>query len=245
MSYNSWPSGKLPKDWQRPEPEIIKEQGYDWDDPRDIIEIFENKLAKFAGSKYAVVTDTCSNALFLSLQYRISNNELKVGQEIIIPCNTYVSVPMQIIHSGLKPVFRKVYWSGMYELINSNIFDSAARFTQNMYIGDDSMQTLSFQIKKRLPIGKGGAILTNSLDAYNWLKLASYDGRDLKTEYTSQQHVKIMGWHYYMTPEDAARGIILFDKLPLDNNDTMDSEHYTDLSKISVFNNYVDKDMSV
>ena len=118
MSYNSWPSGKLPKDWQRPEPEIIKEQGYDWEDPRDIIEIFENKLAKFAGSKYAVVTDTCSNALFLSLQYRISNNELKVGQEIIIPCNTYVSVPMQIIHSGLKPVFKKVYWSGMYELIN-------------------------------------------------------------------------------------------------------------------------------
>jgi hypothetical protein len=48
-----------------------------------------------------------------------------------------------------------------------------------------------------------------------------------------------------MTPEDAARGIILFDKLPLDNNDTMDSEHYTDLSKISVFNNYVDKDMNV
>ena len=43
MSYNSWPSGKLPKDWQRPEPEIIKEQGYDWEDPRDIIEIFENK----------------------------------------------------------------------------------------------------------------------------------------------------------------------------------------------------------
>jgi len=132
MAYNSWPSGKLPEDWQRPEPKIIKEQGYDWKDPRDIIEIFEKKLAEFAGSKYVVLTDTCSNALFLSLQYRIYKNELKIGQEITIPCNTYVSVPMQIIHTGLKPVFKKVYWSGLYELINADVFDSAARFTKDM-----------------------------------------------------------------------------------------------------------------
>jgi dTDP-4-amino-4,6-dideoxygalactose transaminase len=235
----------LPEDWQRPEPKLIKEQGYDWKDPRDIIEIFEKKLAEFAGSKYVVLTDTCSNALFLSLQYRIYKNELRIGQEITIPCNTYVSVPMQIIHSGLKPVFKKVYWSGLYELINADVFDSAARFTKDMYVGGNSLQTLSFQIKKKLPIGKGGAILTNSLDAYNWLKLASYDGRDLKTDYTSKQHIKIMGWHYYMTPEDAARGIILFDKLPIDNKDSMDSEHYPDLSDISVFDKYVDKDLNV
>lgn len=244
MSYNSWPSGKLPKEWQRPEPDIIKEQGYDWKDPRDIIEIFENKLAQFAGSRYAVVTDTCSNALFLSLQYRISNGDLKIGEEITIPCNTYVSVPMQIIHSGLTPVFKEIYWSGLYELVNSNIFDSAARFIKDMYVGENSLQTLSFQIKKRLPIGKGGAILTNSLEAYNWLKLASYDGRDLKTDYTSKQHIKLMGWHYYMTPEDAARGIILFDRLPIDSKDTMNSDHYTDLSKISVFDKYVDTEIN-
>jgi dTDP-4-amino-4,6-dideoxygalactose transaminase len=245
MSYNSWPSGKLPEDWQRPEPEIIKEQGYDWKDPRDIIEIFENKLAEFAGSKYAVVTDTCSHALFLSLQYRIFSKELKIGQEVAIPCNTYVSVPMQIIHSGLRPVFKKIYWTGLYELINTNIFDSAARFVKDMYVGEDSLQTLSFQIKKRLPIGKGGAILTNSLEAYDWLKLASYDGRDLKTDYTSQHHMKMIGWHYYMTPEDAARGIILFDKLPVNDKDSMDSDHYPDLSKISVFNEFVNKEMNV
>ena len=234
MTYNSWPSGKLPKDWQRPEPDFIKKQGYDWTDPRDIIEIFEGKLAKFSGSKYAVVTDTCSNALFLSLQYRILNNEIKIGQEIEIPCQTYVSVPMQIIHSGLKPVFKEKYWSGVYELINANVFDSAARFTEGMYVG-----------KEKLPIGKGGAILTDSLDAYNWLKLASYDGRDLKTSYTSDQHIKIMGWHYYMTPEDAARGIILMDQLPRENKDTMDSDHYTNLSKITLFSGLVNQGMNV
>lgn len=245
MTYNSWPSGKLPKDWQRPEPDFIKNQGYDWKDPRDIIEIFEGKLAEFSGSKYAVVTDTCSNALFLSLQYRILNNEIKIGQGIEIPSQTYVSVPMQIIHSGLKPVFKEIYWSGVYELVNSNVFDSAARFTEGMYVGKDALQTLSFQIKKKLPIGKGGAILTDSHDAYNWLKLASYDGRDLKTSYTSDQHIKMMGWHYYMTPEDAARGIILMDQLPRENKDTMDSDHYTDLSKILVFSEYVNQGTNV
>lgn len=238
MTYNSWPLGDLPISWQRPEPGMIKNQGYSWQDPREIIDIFENKLAKFAGSKYAVVVDCCSNALFLSLQYRINNQELQVGQEIEIPNQTYVSVPMQIIHAGLKPKFTKKYWTGVYELINADIFDSAARFTESMFVGKNSLQTLSFQIKKRLPIGKGGAILTNSATAYEWLKLASYDGRDLKTKYNSVEHVKSLGWHYYMTPEDAARGIILMDQLPNENADTMDSNNYPDISVLPIFSKF-------
>ena len=37
-----------------------------------------------------------------------------------------------------------------------------------MYIGGDNFQTLSFQIKKRLPIGRGGMILTDD-KKYDWL----------------------------------------------------------------------------
>jgi dTDP-4-amino-4,6-dideoxygalactose transaminase len=229
VTYNSWPLGTLPKEWQRPEPDMLKEQGYDWHDPREIIDIFESKLAKYAGSRYAIVVDCCSNAIFLSLQYRIFKGEVKIGQDIIIPSQTYVSVPMQIFHSKLKPVLEYRNWSGIYELINADIFDSAARFTKDMFVGGNSLQTLSFQIKKRLPIGKGGAILTDSLEAYSWLKLSSYDGRNLSIPYNSPNHVEKIGWHYYMTPEDAARGILIMDKLPSVNQDTMDFNHYPNL----------------
>ena len=232
FKYNSWPLGKLPKEWQRPEPQLIRELGYQWDDPRDIVEIFENKLAKFAGSKYAVTTDCCSNAIFLSLKYR--NYEGKIS----VPKNTYTSVPMQVLHSGAELEFRDEEWTGIYELTPVNIFDGAARFSPDMYEGGDSLHILSFQIKKRLPIGRGGAILTDSLEAYEWLKLASYDGRDLTTGYDSENHISMMGWHYYMTPEDAARGIWLMDQLPTDLPDTLGSINYPDLSSMKVFKDY-------
>lgn len=227
--YNSWPLGRLPKEWQRPEPELIRESGYQWEDARDIIDIFEAKLAKYAGSKYAVATDCCTNGIFMCLRFR------EVKGLVSIPTNTYVSIPMQIIHAGATPLFKEIEWSGIYELGNTGIFDGAARFTSGMYVGGDGLQVISFQIKKRLPIGKGGAILTDSLEAYNWLKLASYDGRDLNSPYDSVSHVKSFGWHFYMTPEDAARGILLMDRLPLTNDDTMDWTHYPSLQNMEIF----------
>ena len=86
--YNAWPIGNVPKEFQRPELDQIKELGYDWEDPRDVVDIFEKKVAKFAGSRYAVAVDCCTHGLFLALQcikrYR------KNLAEIIIPKNTYI-----------------------------------------------------------------------------------------------------------------------------------------------------------
>lgn len=220
----------MPIEWQRPEPALLRESGYEWEDPRDIVGIFEKKLADFAGSKYAVAVDCCSNAIFLSLKYR--NIE---GSSVSIPRHTYISVPMQIMHAGGIPDVVDFQWSGIYELGSTNVFDGAARFTRDMYVGSDALQTLSFQIKKRLPIGRGGAILTDSFEAYEWLKLATYDGRDLNSPYDSEDHVRAIGWHYYMTPEDAARGILIFDQLPEIMEDTMDSSHYPDVSVMAPF----------
>ena len=66
--FNSWPSGKLPINFQRPELDLIKQLGYDWTDPRDVVDIFEKKVAKFAGSKYAVSVDCCTNGIFFFLK---------------------------------------------------------------------------------------------------------------------------------------------------------------------------------
>lgn len=229
MTYNSWPLGKLPEHLRRPEPEQLKVLGYHWEDPRDIIGIFEEKLATYSGSRYCALVDCCSNGLFLALKARGLKNEL-----ISIPSRTYASVPMQIIHSGNSYRLTDQEWSGIYQLGKTGIWDSAARFTKDMFIGNGAMQVLSFQIKKRLPIGRGGAVLTDSWEEYNAIKLMSYDGRDLLTPYTDQNHIKTLGYHFYMTPEDAARGIMIMDGLHDVNEDTMDSSHYPDLREIGL-----------
>jgi len=230
--YNSWPLGKLPKEFQRQEPDKIKELGYNWNDPREIVDIFEEKVSKYAGSRYAVSCDCCSHGIFLSLQYLKSIGELKNNDIITIPNRTYVSVPMQIIHCGLKVEVEDIEWIGIYQLKGSRIWDSAVRWTKDMYIGNDALQVLSFQIKKRVPIGKGGMILTDSEDAYKWLKFASYDGRNLKTPYEDENHVNMIGYHMYMTPEDAARGIILMDSVPEINEDSESYLNYTEIRDI-------------
>ncbi len=228
--YNPWPIGKVPKEFQRPELDRLKELGYDWSDPRDVVTMFEEKVAKFAGSKYAVSVDCCSHGIFLSLKYLQHKKELEIDGVLSIPKMTYVSAPIQIIHAGNKVQFEDLEWSGVYLLKGSRVWDGAVRWNKDMYVGLNALQVVSFQIKKRIPIGKGGIILTDDFEAYKWLKLASYDGRDLNTPYTDENHLRMLGYHMYMTPEDAARGIILMDNTPEENEDTGNSKTYVDVT---------------
>lgn len=228
-SYNSWPLGKLPSEWQRPEPGQLRSLGYEWDDPRDIVDIFERELSSYTGAPNVVLTDCCTNAIFLSLYYEHRIIGRAFDDPLEIPAQTYVSIPMVLSQLGIPFRFKAEEWSGEYKITGTNIWDSAARFTSNMFRGGADTQCLSFQIKKQLPIGRGGAILTENEDFARWAKLASYDGRDLKTPYDSPNHVTGLGWHMYMTPEDAARGILLLNDQPATNSDTMTSSHYPDL----------------
>ena len=77
-------------------------------------------------------------------------------------------------------------------------------------------------------------ILTDDYDAYRWLKKASYDGRDLEVYYPDDEF-EMLGWHMYMTPEDAARGILIMDQLPEINEDSGCWENYSDLSNKEIF----------
>jgi hypothetical protein len=65
--------------------------------------------------------------------------------------------------------------------------------------------------------------------AYKWLKMASYDGRDLNLHIPMK--TMSVGYHMYMTPEDAARGIIIIDTVPDINPDTGNSKTYVDVEK--------------
>lgn len=197
--------------------------------PFKIVRMFEEEIAEYAGSKYAVSVDSCTNALFLCCKY------LAV-KEVTIPCKTYLSVPMSIIHSGAKVVFDKNpstnHWNGIYQLKPYPIYDSAKRLTSNMYI-KDSFMCLSFHIKKQLPIGKGGMILTDDADAVDWFKKARYEGRN--EVYYKEDNIKTLGWNMYMTPQQAASGLALFQNYPEHSEDQVENNGYRDLTEFDVF----------
>ena len=230
MGYNAWPNGQVPKELQRPELDQLKESGYLFDDAREVVTMFENKVAKFAGSKYAVSTDCCTHAIELSLRYLLHSNVLSQGRVISMPKNTYVSAALSLMHLGFGIKFRDERWVGSYTYGGTNIIDGAVLWEEGMY-QDGTLHCVSFQMKKIIPIGRGGMILTNDESTYKWLKLASYDGRDLTLPYDHPSHLKMYGYHDYMTPEDCARGILLMDSIKQQGN-TGTWENYPDIQEM-------------
>jgi hypothetical protein len=144
---------------------------------------------------------------------------------------------MQIIHSGNIPKFVDMNWSGEYLLFPLPIVDSACRFRKGMYM-EDTYQILSFHHRKILNIGKGGMILTNDEKFVNWARPMIYDGRHIDKMY-NEDELECIGYHMYMTPEDAEIGINIFNTKIKDlNEDCGSHETYSDLTKQSVFSNY-------
>lgn len=204
------------------------EMGYSINDPWDVVDAFEDMVAKYAGSKYAVAVDNCTNAMFLCLKYLSAQGKIKV------PKRTYLSVPQLILHAGCEPEFVDVEWKGTYRLDPYPIVDSATRFTKGMY-ETGTYQCLSFHIRKILPISKGGMILTDDKKAVEWFKEAEYEGRDRRVPHDVMPEPTVCGWNMYMPPEQAARGIEIFLGLPEHNEDCGGSYKYKDISCYKMF----------
>lgn len=238
--------------------------------PHKITAEFEKALCEYTGAPYAVAVDNCSNALFLALYYELKVRDQAYSRTITgsnptitIPKHTYPAVANEIIHAGGKVGFyetvtmcdSKGVISGSYQLAPTNVYDSALRFTSNMYLPDTHM-CLSFTGPyKHLKLGKGGAILTDSRHAYEWFKRARFSGRqecsyhydnfdqenfiDLLNEGKSFNVPPIAGWNFYMMPEIAARGLLLMgqfydkDGKPKSNPDL--ELPYPDLSKFKLW----------
>jgi dTDP-4-amino-4,6-dideoxygalactose transaminase len=206
----------------------------------DITNEFEDKLAQYTGAKYAITLDNMSNALFLALYYEKNIKKSITTDIITIPNRTYPSVPCEIIHAGLK-----VDWeiqpgntiTGAYQLKGSNVWDSALRFTSNMYIPNSHMCVSFTGPYKHFKLSKGGAILTDSHEAYLWFKRARYSGRRECSYH--DDNLDMLGWNFYMMPELAARGLLLMGQFydlqgqPKHNEDL--TLPYPDLSKFPVY----------
>ena len=129
---------------------------------------------------------------------------------ITIPSRTYPSVPCEIIHAGLKVEFEPVEGKtikGMYQLKGSNVWDSALTFTADMYKKAQHICVSFTGPYKHFKLSKGGAILTDSLEAYHWFKRARYSGRRECSYH--DDNLDMIGWNFYMMPELAARGSLL------------------------------------
>ena len=205
----------------------------------DITLEFEKRLSDYTESPYVVTVDNMSNSLFLSLYYE-NHIQKNINDIITIPSRTYPSVPCEIIHAGLKVKFEEVEGTtlkGAYNLKGSNVWDSALRFTSDMYIPNTHMCISFTGPYKHFKLSKGGAILTDNRDAYLWFKRARYSGRREMSYH--EDYFDMLGWNFYMMPELAARGLLLMNQFYNFNGTKKQNEDlelpYPDLSKFEVY----------
>ena len=159
---------------------------------------FEEEIAEFYGSPYAVAVDSCTHAIELCLRY------LK-PDSIAFPTRTYISIPFLGEKLDLEWDWDESEWRDYYTIRNTNIIDAAVYWKEGGYISNTFM-CLSFQFQKHLSLGRGGMILTDDKEAAEELKRMSYDGRD-PNKLWREQNISSIGYHYYMTPETAQKGI--------------------------------------
>ena len=191
----------------------------------ETVKEFEKQIADYYGAPYAVATDSCTHAIELCLRY--INPQVKIQ----IPTRTYISVPFTLMKLNLDWTFVNAEWVGYYFLGGTRIIDGAVNFAKDSYLPGQFM-CLSFQHKKMLSLGRGGAILCPTEQDYEILKQMAYDGRADDKPW-AEQNIKQIGYHYYMTPETAELGI---EKLKTATSDKLwTSEDYPYLPSMEVF----------
>lgn len=198
----------------------------------NFIELFEQRLCEYTGAPYAVAVDRCTNAILLAMEY-YGHKRHKVR----LPKQTYLSVPMTLINYGYNVWLEFEDWMGSYQIGRTNIYDYAVGFDKNMYI-PGQVQCVSFQQKKRLAIGKGGAILLDNKEMYEKLKRMRHDGRDSSISVWDEKPEDIiMGYHMNMSPEEAAKGILLLNQLS-SRYSPGSHKDYPDISKFIPLKDY-------
>ena len=100
-------------------------------------------------------------------------------------------------------------------------------------------ELLSFHFKKILNIGTGGMILTNDYSFARWARPMIHDGRHKYTLY-DEDEFECIGWHMYMTPEQAKRGLEIMDSDRIQdwNKSVGGSWKYKDLREQTIYENY-------
>mgnify|MGYP003333118075 CR=1 FL=1 len=192
---------------------------------------FEDTLSKYFGSNFAIATDSCTHAVELCLR-------LLKPESLIIPTETYISIPMTAMKLGIPFTWREDSgWYEWYRLGHTEIIDAATFWRPKGYILGSYM-CLSFQHKKHLSLGRGGAILTDNEESAEILKKMVYDGRLRDTPW-AEQNIDMLGYHYYMTPETAELGLSKFELAMSTSPRIWSYRDYPNLKTMRIFNDAI------
>lgn len=66
---------------------------------------FENKFSDYIGTNYGIATNSGTSANILALNALIDAGYLELGDEIVVPATTFISVATPILQLGLIPVY--------------------------------------------------------------------------------------------------------------------------------------------
>jgi dTDP-4-amino-4,6-dideoxygalactose transaminase len=186
---------------------------------------FENKLAQFFGSPYAIAIDCCTHGVELSLRYT-------KAQVIEVPKHTYLSIPFLAHKLNIELKWKDDNWRDYYYLTDT-VIDAAVLWKKDSYIPGTYMN-ISFQYQKHLSLGRGGVILTDNKIAAEELKKMSYDGR-LPNIPWREQNIPSVGYHYYMTPETAQLGLSKLENAINTQPRQWVTEDWPDLTNMKIF----------
>jgi len=195
----------------------------------DTVRQLENRVAEFFGSPYAVAVDCCTHGIELCMRYQNLSY-------INVPKRTYIAVPFLAKKLDITLNWKDENWQDYYK-INEHfkpIYDAAVLWKKNSYISG-SFMCISFQFQKHLNLGRGGIILCDTKEDYLNLKKMAYDGRDPDIPWRDQD-ISSMGYHYYMTPETAQKGLDKLDEAINTKPRQWVVTDWPDVSLMKVFN---------
>ncbi len=194
---------------------------------------FEERFANYIGSKYCVLVNSCTSALFLSLKY-FETEPLDI---VYAPSLTYVATINEIHNAGYSLEWGDVDEKGLLKLSdkiidiaipvhfagnkaplnykNLIIEDSAHRIQPKDFSGNT--MCFSFYATKNLSMGEGGAICTDDEKMYEWLLKARSHGinKDGYSRYNGDWEYDVMfrGWKANLSDIHAAIGLAQLDKM--------------------------------
>jgi len=195
----------------------------------EVVTEFENKIKDFFGAPHAVAVDCCTHGIELCLRQQNV-------KKLTVPKRTYLSVPFLANKLGIELEWEDRDWKDYYYVDNeSNTIDAAVLWERNSYIAGTCM-CISFQFQKHLSLGRGGMILVDNRRQAEELKKMSYDGR-LPNVPWREQNISSVGYHYYMTPETAEKGLKKLPEAIKTKPRQWVLEDWPDLTQMEIFKN--------
>lgn len=190
-----------------------------------VVTKFEKKLAKFYNAPYAIAVDCCTHGVELCLRY-------SKDKAITVPKRTYLSIPFLAHKLNIELKWKDEDWVDYYYLTD-RVIDAAVLWKKDSYIPGTFMN-ISFQFQKHLSLGRGGVILTDSKEAAEQLKMMTYDGRIPDVPWRDQ-NINTIGYHYYMTPETANKGLLKWDEAVKTQPKQWVVNDWPDLTQMDIF----------